>query len=118
MDKEKIVFFIDKEEFTTYNDKQTAAQLLKLAKEDPAETTLVLKHGNDLTKFKDDDEVTLKNGMRFVVFHDGPTPVSCFGFRAVRWRVEDPRVQTGADHCIRQKQVCDSSRLRNSAGNI
>ena len=43
MDKEKIVFFIDKEEFTTYNDKQTAAQLLKLAKEDPAETTLVLK---------------------------------------------------------------------------
>jgi hypothetical protein len=79
MGKDKIVFFIDKEKFTTDDERQTAAQLLKLAKEDPAETTLVLKHGNDLTRFKDDEEVILKNGMRFVVFHDGPTPVSYFG---------------------------------------
>ena len=79
MDKEKIVFFIDKEQFTIYDETQTAADLLKLAKEDPAETTLVLKHGNDLTKFKDDDKVIVKNGMIFAVFHDGPTPVSSFG---------------------------------------
>ena len=79
MAKSDIVFFIDKEKFTTDDEIQTAAKLLELAKEDPAETTLVLKHGNDLTKFKDDEKVTLKNGMHFVVFHDGPTPVSCFG---------------------------------------
>ncbi|MBI4005732.1 MAG: multiubiquitin domain-containing protein [Gammaproteobacteria bacterium] len=77
--KDEIVFFIDKEKFTTDDKTQTAAQLLKLAKEDPAETTLVLKKGNDLTKFKDEDIVTIKNGMHFVVFHDGPTPVSYFG---------------------------------------
>lgn len=79
MAKDKIVFFIDKEKFTIDNEAQTAAQLLELAKEDPAETTLVLKQGNDLTKFKDEDIVNLKNGMHFVVFHDGPTPVSYFG---------------------------------------
>ena len=79
MSKEKIEIYIDQEKFTIDNEKQTAAQLLKLAKEDPAETTLVLKLGNDLVKFKDDDDVILKNGMQFVVFHDGPTPVSYFG---------------------------------------
>ena len=71
MDKDKIVFFIDKEQFTIYDETQTAADLLKLAKEDPAETTLVLKDGNDLVKFKDEDKVIVKNGMIFVVFHDG-----------------------------------------------
>ena len=79
MSNEKIVFFIDKEQFTTDNEKQTAAELLELAKEDPTETTLVLKEGNGLTKFKDHDIVYLKNGMHFVVFHDGATPVSSFG---------------------------------------
>ena len=79
MSKETIEIYIDKEKFTIDNEKQTAAELLKLAKEDPAETTLVLKHGNDLTKYKDDDIIFLKNGMQFVVFHDGPTPVSYFG---------------------------------------
>ena len=79
MSKDKIVIFIDKEQFTTDKEKQTAAELLKLAKEDPAETTLVLKHGNDLIKFKDEDVVTLKNRMHFVVFHDGATTVSCYG---------------------------------------
>jgi hypothetical protein len=77
--KNEIVFFIDKEKFTTEDETQTAAQLLVLAKEDPAETTLVLKQGNELKKFKDEDMVTIKNGMHFVVFHDGPTPVSDFG---------------------------------------
>lgn len=79
MAKDEIVFFIDKEKFTIDDEAQTAAQLLELAKEEPAETTLVLKQGNDLKKFKDEDIVNLKNGMHFVVFHDGPTPVSYFG---------------------------------------
>lgn len=79
MSKEKIEIYIDQEKFTIDNEKQTASDLLKLAKEDPAETTLVLKLGKDLVKFKDDEVIILKNGMQFVVFHDGPTPVSYFG---------------------------------------
>lgn len=76
-----IVFFIDKIQFKTSQSEMTVKELLsQYAKEDPAETTLVLKHGNDLTKFEDDNQlVSLKNGMHFVVFYDGPTPVSFFG---------------------------------------
>jgi Multiubiquitin/Prokaryotic E2 family E len=95
MAKDEIVFFIDTQKFTTTDEHQTAAQLLKLAKEDPAETTLVLKHGNELKKFEDNETVLLKNGMRFVIFHDGPTPVSYFGpdrfadeLRALGYEVE------------------------------
>ena len=79
MSREKIEIYIDQEKFTIDNEKQTAADLLKLAKEDPTETTLVLKLGKDLVKFKDDEDIILKNGMQFVVFHDGPTSVSYFG---------------------------------------
>jgi len=79
MAKNEIVFFIDKQKFTTSDESQTAADLLRLAEEDPAQTTLVLKHGNDLRKFNDCDEITLKSGLHFVVFHDGPTPVSYYG---------------------------------------
>ena len=74
-----IEFYIDKQKFTTDNDVQTAGELLKLASEDPAETTLVLKEGKELFKYDDNQKITLKNGMSFVVFHDGPTPVSYFG---------------------------------------
>jgi len=74
-----IVFFIDQQRFMTQDPEQSSAALLRLAGEDPAETTLVLKHGNELTKYADDEIVKLENGMHFVVFHDGPTPVSAFG---------------------------------------
>lgn len=76
-----IVFFIDKQKFEAEQSKILAKDLLsEYANEDPAETTLVLKHGNDLTKYEDDNEVVhLENGMHFVVFHDGPTTVSFFG---------------------------------------
>ncbi len=80
MGKNEIVFFIDKQQFTTDREKLTATELLRdYAEEDPSETTLVLKEGNNLTKFNDNDEVSLKNGMHFVVFHDGPTTVSNYG---------------------------------------
>lgn len=40
----------------------------------------MLKHGNELTKYEDDNQfITLKNGMHFIVFHDGPTTVSAYG---------------------------------------
>jgi hypothetical protein len=73
----KIVVFIDQQKFDLEDRDHTARELLVLAGEDPTETTLVLKHGNDLTKFENPDEVIhLKNGDHFVVFHKSPTPVS------------------------------------------
>lgn len=73
-----IVFFIDQEKFKVTPDHEyTVRELLELAGEDPADTTLVLRHGNDLTKFTDLDQVIeISNGTHFVVFHNGPTPVS------------------------------------------
>ena len=72
-----VVIFIDQQKFKVQEREYTARELLALAGENPAETTLVLKHGNELNKFENADEgVDLKNGMHFVVFHNGPTPVS------------------------------------------
>jgi hypothetical protein len=73
---EHVVIFIDQQQFKLENRDYTARELLELAGEDPAETTLVLRHGNDLTKFDPTDTVGVRNGMHFVVFHNGPTPVS------------------------------------------
>lgn len=74
---DRIVIFIDQQQFKLDDRDYTARELLVLAGEDPNETTLVLRHGNDLTKFTNSDEtVDVKNGMHFVVFHNGPTPVS------------------------------------------
>lgn len=76
-----IVFFIDKKRFTTDQEQLKAGQLLsQFAEEDPADTTLVLKRGNELHKFEDDNEfISLENGMRFLVYYDGPTSVSSYG---------------------------------------
>jgi hypothetical protein len=72
-----VVIFIDQQKFKAEEREYTARELLLLAGENPAETTLVLKHGNDLQKFENPDQrIDLKNGMHFVVFHNGPTPVS------------------------------------------
>jgi len=79
--KDEVVFFIDKQQFKSELVEVSAKDILsQYAKEDPDETTLVLKKGNDLTKYEDDNDVIhLENGMHFVVFHDGPTTVSFFG---------------------------------------
>jgi capsule polysaccharide modification protein KpsS len=76
-DKE-VVFFIDNQQVKTEQGKATVRELLKdFAEEDPAKTTLVLKHGNETHKYTDLDEIVeLKNGMHFVVYHNEPTPVS------------------------------------------
>jgi len=76
--KEKIVFFIDKEKFETDQTHLTVRTLLvEFAKEDPSATTLVLKQGNELVKLTGLDQVIeMKNGMKFLVYHNGPTPVS------------------------------------------
>jgi hypothetical protein len=73
----QVVFFIDQEKFTQEDDSSTVRELLEMAGEDPNETTLVLRHGNKTTEFTDLDQVVkVKNGTHFVVFHNGPTPVS------------------------------------------
>ena len=74
----EIDFSVDKEKFTSPTDQLTPRQILvEYAKEDPATTTLVHKHGNDLVEYKDlDTLITIVNHMKFVVFHQKPTPVS------------------------------------------
>jgi hypothetical protein len=73
-----IVFFVDQEKFETTQETLTVKQILvDYAREDPASTTLVEKVGHETIKHPDLNEVIhLKNGMKFVVFHNGPTPVS------------------------------------------
>jgi hypothetical protein len=76
--KKEIVFFIDQEQFKTDATELTVRELLQdFAKCDPSETTLVIRHGNDLRKLTDLDQVVpLENGMKFVVYHNSPTTVS------------------------------------------
>jgi hypothetical protein len=78
MPHHKFEFFVDKEKFETEKETLTVREILvDFAKEDPAATTLVEKVGHETIKHPDLNEVIrLKNGMKFVVFHNGPTPVS------------------------------------------
>ncbi len=72
-----IVIFIDQEKFKLEDRDYTPRELLKLAEEEPAETTLVLKDGSEIVKLTDLDKAFRpKNGDHFVVFHNSPTPVS------------------------------------------
>lgn len=78
-DREReIVFFIDNEKFETVQAVLTVRILLvDYAKEDPAQTTLAVRHGNDVKKYTNlEESVTMKNGMKFIVFHNTPTSVS------------------------------------------
>jgi hypothetical protein len=76
--KHEVVFFIDKQQFKSDNpDLSVRTLLVDLAKEDPSQTTLASKHGNDLTKYTNLDQIVhIENGMKFVVLHNTPTPVS------------------------------------------
>ncbi|MDZ4674720.1 MAG: hypothetical protein SGI84_09705 [Gemmatimonadota bacterium] len=74
---DQLVIFIDKQQFKLDRREYTARELLLLAGEDPGETTLAEKHGNELIKHADlDKPIQLRNGMHFVVLHNGPTTVS------------------------------------------
>lgn len=75
--KDEVVFFIDQQQFKVPDREYTVRELLLLAGEDPQETTLVLRHGHELTKLTNLDEgLHIKNGTHFVIFHNTPTPVS------------------------------------------
>lgn len=74
----EIVFFVDKEQFKTEKTELTVKQILEeFAKEDPNETSLALREGNSREKYTDlNFMINLVNGMKFIVFHEGPTTVS------------------------------------------
>jgi hypothetical protein len=73
-----IVFFVDQEKFESPTPTLTVRQILvDYAKDDPNTSTLVEKDGDKTTKLTDLNQViALKNGMKFVVFHNTPTSVS------------------------------------------
>lgn len=78
-DKPKtVVFFIDQQKFRTEEATLTVRALLEdYAKEDPSQTVLVLKKGNELKRLENLEEVVeMENGLHFIVFHEGPTQVS------------------------------------------
>ena len=76
--RNKIVFFIDAEKFETGKKELSVRTLLvDFAKEDPTVTTLALRDGRQIIKYTDlEQKVKMKNGMKFIVFHNDPTPVS------------------------------------------
>lgn len=74
--KRMVPVFIDQQKFELEPRAYTSAQLLLLAGEDPAQTTLVLRVGNDLEQLDNDHIFEPKPGSHFVVFHRDPTPVS------------------------------------------
>jgi len=76
--EKEIVFFVDKEQFKTTKTVLTVREILQdYAKEDPNETKLELRKGNDTHRYTDINEpIPLSNGMKFIVLHDGPTTVS------------------------------------------
>ena len=74
---DETVIHIDKEPYKVARSEMTVRELLELAGEEPSETTLLLRHGNEQQKYTSLDEVVpLRNGMHFVVFHNTPTTVS------------------------------------------
>lgn len=75
---QKTVFFIDAEKFETDKDELSVRTLLvEYAKEDPTKTTLALRDGRELIKFTDVEQlIKMRDGMKFIVFHNDPTPVS------------------------------------------
>jgi hypothetical protein len=73
----RVVVFVDNQKFELEDRLYTPREILTLAGEDPAETTLVLKHGHELEKLTNLDKTfEVENGLHFVVFHNSPTPVS------------------------------------------
>ncbi len=74
--KKLVPIFIDQQKFELDEGFYTPTQLLELAGEDPAQTILVLRVGNDLQQLAHDQGFEPKPGSHFVVFHRDPTPVS------------------------------------------
>jgi hypothetical protein len=73
-----VTFTIDGVEYTTDDRRQAAAALLRLAGVDPADHDLARIVGQgqvEPRKFKDEDEVQITPGAKFITVFHGPTPV-------------------------------------------
>lgn len=73
-----VTFTIDGLEYTTADRRKTAAALLRLAGVDPADHDLARVVGQgqvEPKRFKDEDEVQITPGAKFVTVFHGPTPV-------------------------------------------
>jgi hypothetical protein len=74
--KPGVSFTIDGVEYTSGDRRQPAGDLLKLAGVDPSDHDLARVVGQSVEKaFKDEDEVQLTPGARFISVFRGPTPV-------------------------------------------
>lgn len=75
-----IIFYIGKEPFkidSSLANLSVRTLLTEYAKENPNETTLARKHGNELHKYTNLDEIVhITNETKFVVLHNSPTPVT------------------------------------------
>ncbi len=74
----RVVFFIDNEKFELDGPTTTARIILvDYAKEDPAQVTLAARERGELVKYTDlDTPFEVRDGTKFFVLHEGPTPVS------------------------------------------
>jgi len=74
----EVTFFIDKEKFKIDEHHLSVKTLLAdFAKEDPTQTTLARREGNELVKYTNLEAIIhIKNGTQFIVLHNSPTPVS------------------------------------------
>lgn len=74
----KTVFFIGEKRHETEQNHLTVRQILvEFAKVDPDKYNLALKTNNGPHEYTNlDESIEMKNGMKFVLFDKGPTPVS------------------------------------------
>jgi len=74
----KIVFFIGKLKYEAEKTTLTVREILvDFAKVNPEEKSLALKQGNDHHEYTNNDElITMKEGMHFVLFDKTPTTAS------------------------------------------
>lgn len=71
-----VTFTIDGEEFSTDDRRQTAADLLALAKVDPENHDLAQIVGQgERREYDDSDEIQITPDAKFITIFTGPTPV-------------------------------------------
>ena len=78
-EREHLEIFVDDEPHRPREHTVTAADIIKLAKMNPAEHYLLrLRDREDAVSFegKPNEPIELHNGMRFVTVHCGATPLS------------------------------------------
>ena len=73
-----IHYKVNDEQQTTTEEILTPVQIMTSAGVDPQTSHLEQLHGHEKISYKDNpnEQIEMKNGMRFITVFDGPTPVS------------------------------------------